>query len=157
MSDAKLWEMRFQAAEKSREAYRESSRQLVQENELLQSAISQVLPMTYHLAHLTSLPPPCPLTLTSQTEKDTVKVIGFLKKEGGRKDEEVGSLRGELCQVQETAASEKRELDQQYKTTVEELEIQLQDRTEEVNREKGSIIAACTLSTCTNACLYSVY
>lgn len=43
VSDAKLWEMRFQAAEKSRETYRESSRRLVQENEQLQLAISQVL------------------------------------------------------------------------------------------------------------------
>ena len=43
VSDAKLWEMRFQAAEKSREAYRESGRRLMQENDLLQSAISQVL------------------------------------------------------------------------------------------------------------------
>lgn len=42
VSDAKLWEMRFQAAEKSRETYRESSRRLVQENEQLQLAISQV-------------------------------------------------------------------------------------------------------------------
>jgi hypothetical protein len=42
VSDAKLWEMRFQAAEQSREAYRESSRRLVQENDQLQAAISQV-------------------------------------------------------------------------------------------------------------------
>ena len=42
VSDAKLWEMRFQAAEKSRETYRESGRRLIQENEQLQSAISQV-------------------------------------------------------------------------------------------------------------------
>lgn len=60
-------------------------------------------------------------------------MIGFLKKEGGKKDEEVVSLRGELCEAQETAASERRELAQQYKSTVEELEAQLQDRTEEVS------------------------
>ena len=41
--DAKLWEMRFQAAEKSREVYRESSRRLVEENDQLQAAISQVM------------------------------------------------------------------------------------------------------------------
>lgn len=64
-------------------------------------------------------------------------MIGFLKKEGGKKDEEVVSLRGELCEAQETAASERRELAQQYKSTVEELEVQLQDRTEEVSRGKG--------------------
>lgn len=46
VSDAKLWEMRFQAADKSREAYRESSCKLVQENDQLQAAISQVLPLS---------------------------------------------------------------------------------------------------------------
>ena len=44
VADARLWEMRFQAAEKSRHTYRESSHKLVQENNHLQSAISQVSP-----------------------------------------------------------------------------------------------------------------
>ena len=42
VSDAKLWEVRFQAVEKSRETYRENGRRLMQENEQLQVAISQV-------------------------------------------------------------------------------------------------------------------
>ena len=42
IAEAKLWEMRFQAIEKSRQEYRESSRKLVAENDQLQNAISQV-------------------------------------------------------------------------------------------------------------------
>ena len=68
----------------------------------------------------------------AQTEKDTVKVIGFLKKEGGQRDKEVASLQSQLCETQDSAATERREMAQQCKKTVEELEQQLQDRTEEV-------------------------
>ena len=67
-----------------------------------------------------------------QTEKDTVKVIGFLKKEGGQKDEELVSLHRKLSQAQERAEGEVRVLVEQYNARVEELEVQLQDRTEEV-------------------------
>lgn len=67
-----------------------------------------------------------------QTEKDTVKVIGFLKKEGGQKDEQLVSLHGELGKAQEVAASERQSLEDQYQTTVTELEDHLQERTEEV-------------------------
>ena len=47
VSDAKLWEMRFQAVDKSREAYRESGRRLIKENEQLQLAVSQVFMQGY--------------------------------------------------------------------------------------------------------------
>lgn len=61
-----------------------------------------------------------------------MKVIGFLKKEGGQKDEQLISLRGELGKVQDEAASERRALECQHQTTMGELEDQLQGRTEEV-------------------------
>ena len=48
VADATLWEMRFQAAEKSREAYRDTGRRLIQENDQLQAAISQVRPDYVH-------------------------------------------------------------------------------------------------------------
>jgi hypothetical protein len=75
-----------------------------------------------------------------QTEKDTVKVIGFLKKEGGQREQEVASLQGQLLQTQETAATETRQLAQQCKSTVEEIEQQLKDRTEEVCGSEGTTL-----------------
>jgi hypothetical protein len=114
VSDAKLWEMRFQATEKSRETYRESGRRLIQENEQLQSAISQ-------------------------TEKDTVKVIGFLKKEGGQKEEQVSLLQGELEEEMEKTAREKKEMDSQFRSTATEMEEQLQERTEELAVIQGEL------------------
>ena len=77
-----------------------------------------------------------------QTEKDTVKVIGFLKKEGGQREQEVASLQGQLLQTQETAATETRQLAQQCKSTVEEIEHQLKDRTEEVRGSEGTTLRA---------------
>ena len=75
-----------------------------------------------------------------QTEKDTVKVIGFLKKEGGQRDKEVASLQSQLRATQDAAATETREMAQQCKSTVEELEQQLQDRTEEVGSAHSSSV-----------------
>lgn len=42
MATARLWEMRYQAVEQSRQEYRENSRQLVAENDRLQTSINQV-------------------------------------------------------------------------------------------------------------------
>jgi len=42
MATARLWEMRCQAVEQSRQEYRENSRQLVAENDRLQTSINQV-------------------------------------------------------------------------------------------------------------------
>ena len=61
-----------------------------------------------------------------------MKVIGFLKKEGGQKEEQVALLQGELEEEKEKAVREKRDLDGQFKGTVSELEEQLQERAEEV-------------------------
>ena len=59
-------------------------------------------------------------------------MIGFLKKEGGQKELQVASLQGELEEEKEKAAREKREIDTRLKSTLTEMEGQLQERTEEV-------------------------
>ena len=59
-------------------------------------------------------------------------MIGFLKKEGGQKAEDVALLQGELEEEKEKAAREKKEMSAQMKNTVTEVEEQLQERTEEV-------------------------
>ena len=61
-----------------------------------------------------------------------MKVIGFLKKEGSHREEEVAMLQGELDEVKEKAAREKRAMEGQLMSAVGELESQVQDRTEEV-------------------------
>lgn len=42
VSNAKLWEVRFGAAAKSRHEYRENARKLITQNEVLQNAVDQV-------------------------------------------------------------------------------------------------------------------
>ena len=42
LSNARLWEMRYQAVEKSRQEYRENTRRIVAENEQMQNAVNQV-------------------------------------------------------------------------------------------------------------------
>ena len=124
VTDAKLWELRFQATERSRESYRESGRRLLLENQQLQDAISQVRLRERERDGFKCV---------WQTEKDTVKVIGFLKKEGGQREELVGSLQGELEQERERVARERRDMDSHLRGTVGELEDQLLERNEEVS------------------------
>ena len=59
LSNAKLWEARYQAAEKSRQEYRENTRRIVIENERMQNAVNQV---SHQYTH-SSPPHPPPLTL----------------------------------------------------------------------------------------------
>lgn len=42
LSNAKLWEVRFGAADKSRHEYRENARKLITQNDVLQNAVDQV-------------------------------------------------------------------------------------------------------------------
>ena len=60
-------------------------------------------------------------------------MIGFLKKEGGQKEEQVSLLQGELEEEMEKTAREKKEMDSQFRSTATEMEEQLQERTEEVS------------------------
>ena len=75
-----------------------------------------------------------------------MKVIGFLKTEGGLKDEQLVSLHGELGKAQEVAGSERRCLEEQYETTVKGLEDQLQERTEEVSVSLAECVAVLVAS-----------
>lgn len=60
-------------------------------------------------------------------------MIGFLKKEGGQKDEQVTYLQSELGQLKDETASETKTIANKFKSTVDDLEEQLQDKTEEVS------------------------
>lgn len=54
ISNARLWEARFAAAEKSRHEYRENVCQLATENEKLQKAVNQVIAI--YRVHSSELP-----------------------------------------------------------------------------------------------------
>ena len=107
LSNAKLWEARYQAAEKSRQEYRENTRRIVIENERMQNAVNQVSHQYTssspssppHPPHPLTLHPPLTLltsSLSSQTERDTVEVIAFLKREDAQKDEELSELKQQV-------------------------------------------------------------
>ena len=55
LSNAKLWEARYQAAEKSRQEYRENTRRIVIENERMQNAVNQV---SHQYTHSSPSSPP---------------------------------------------------------------------------------------------------
>ena len=57
LSNARLWEARFAAAEKSRREYRENVGQLATENEKLQKAVNQVI--TIYIVHPLDLRTSC--------------------------------------------------------------------------------------------------
>lgn len=63
IANAKLWETKLEALEKSRQEYRDNAKRLVYENDMLQMQMSN-------------------------TERDTLDVISFLKQEDGKKDEQ---------------------------------------------------------------------
>lgn len=67
LSNAKLWEARYQAAEKSRQEYRENTRRIVLENERMQNAVNQVSHQYTHSSHSTPphTPPSSPSTPSS--------------------------------------------------------------------------------------------
>lgn len=61
-----------------------------------------------------------------------MKVIGFLKKEGGQKEEQLVSLQEELQEEKEKSIRDKIAMESQLQTTSSDLEGQLQERNEEV-------------------------
>ena len=68
-------------------------------------------------------------------------MIGFLKKEGGQRAEELASLHRELGKAEEEATVERELLTRQHEEATAGLEGQLQDRLEEV----GGARAMCWL------------
>ena len=67
-----------------------------------------------------------------QTERDTVEVIAYLKKEDGQKDQEIDSLRQQVKDIRVTAHNERDVLIAEHEKKVTELEDALNEKNEEV-------------------------
>ena len=68
-----------------------------------------------------------------QTERDTVEVIAYLKKEDGQKDQEIDSLRQQVKDIRVTAHNEKDTLVAEHEQKVTQLEGALDEKNEEVS------------------------
>ena len=67
-----------------------------------------------------------------QTERDTVEVIAYLKKEDGQKDQEIDSLRQQVKDIRVTAHNERDSLITNHEQKVTELKDALNEKNEEV-------------------------
>ncbi len=67
-----------------------------------------------------------------QTERDTIEVIAFLKKEDSRKDGELADLRQRVKTLHQERRREKEDLTEQFSQQISSLEEQLSERNEEV-------------------------
>ena len=72
-----------------------------------------------------------------QTERDTIEVIAFLKREDAGKEDELGELRLALKQQRQEARLQREELDQACATQVNQLEATLEERNNEVVEGMG--------------------
>ncbi|XP_068689370.1 basal body-orientation factor 1-like [Montipora foliosa] len=107
IANAKLWETKLEALEKSRQEYRDNAKRLVYENDMLQMQMSN-------------------------TERDTLEVISYLKTEDGKKDEQVSTLQQTLKEVKREARKERQALVDEYSQQIHQLKESLAEKTNEV-------------------------
>ena len=70
--------------------------------------------------------------MSTQTERDTVEVIAYLKKEDGQKDEELDSLKQQVKDIRVKAVNERDILVTEHEKKVTQLEGTLNEKSEEV-------------------------
>ena len=75
-----------------------------------------------------------------QTERDTVEVIAYLKKEDGQKDEELDALRQQVKDTRVTALNERDVLIAEYEQKIAQLEGTLNEKIEEVRSLSLSLV-----------------
>ncbi|KXJ08501.1 basal body-orientation factor 1 [Exaiptasia diaphana] len=107
VANAKLWETKLDAVEKSRTEYRDNAKRLLYENDALQQQVSQ-------------------------TEKDTIEVIAFLKQEDMKKDEQVARLNQALKDLKREARKERQNLVDSYAAEIHQLQEALAEKSNEV-------------------------
>ncbi|XP_031564389.1 basal body-orientation factor 1-like [Actinia tenebrosa] len=106
-ANAKLWETKLTAVEKSRTEYRENAKRLLYENDSLQQQMTQ-------------------------SERDTIDVISFLKQEDMKKDEQVSRLNQALKELKREARKERQALVDEYSQQIHQLQEALAEKTNEV-------------------------
>lgn len=107
IANAKLWETKLDAVEKSRHEYRTNAKKLLYENDMLQNQMSQ-------------------------TERDTLEVISYLKQEDMKKDDQVSKLHQALKDLKREARKEKQALTDEYSQQIAQLQEALMEKTNEV-------------------------
>ncbi|XP_071833774.1 basal body-orientation factor 1-like [Apostichopus japonicus] len=107
IANTKLWESRLDATEKSRLEFRDNAKRLAFDNESLQKQLMV-------------------------TEKDTVDVISYLKREDQSKEDLISKLQKELKDTRRDARKEKQEIIADFTQRMNQLELDLKERTDEV-------------------------
>ncbi|KAK3708366.1 hypothetical protein QZH41_014832, partial [Actinostola sp. cb2023] len=107
VANAKLWETKLGAVEKSRTEYRDNAKKLLYENDSLQQQMSQ-------------------------SERDTIEVISFLKQEDMKKDDQVSKLQQALKDLKREARRERQALVDSYSQEIHQLQDALAEKANEV-------------------------
>jgi len=107
IANACLWQSRLGATEATKNEYRDSTRTLLRENEKLQVQVSQ-------------------------TERDTIEVISFLKQEDMKKDDKITKYQNLFKDLKKEYKREKQMLINDYTANIESLQSSLVERTSEV-------------------------
>lgn len=101
-----IMECKLDATEKSRSEYRDKARKLLSENELLQNQMSA-------------------------TERDTIEVISYLKKEDIQKDQLIEQLQNQLKNLKQESRKDREALIEDFTYQINTLEKQLSDKKQE--------------------------
>lgn len=108
IANACLWQSRLGSTEAAKNEYRENTRTLLRENEKLQVQVSQ-------------------------TEKDTIEVISFLKAEDIRKEEKISKYQNMVKDLKKEYRKEKQNLINDYTATIEKLQTLISEKGNEIN------------------------
>ncbi|XP_071963217.1 basal body-orientation factor 1-like [Antedon mediterranea] len=114
VANAKIWESRLAATEISRQEFRESSKHLALENEALQVSMQK-------------------------TEKDTVDVITFLKREDQAKEDLIAKLQKQLKDTKRETRKEKEMIISDFTEKIQQLEDSLEDKANEVKMMQSEL------------------
>jgi hypothetical protein len=114
ISNARVWEARLEATEKSRLEYRENVQRLVKENDGIQKKMEQ-------------------------NEKDTIEVMGFLKREDAMKDEQLLQLQQQLKDMRRETRLAGEAMEQKFARQTETMEITLKQKDEEIEALQGEL------------------
>ena len=101
-----IMECKLDATEQSRTEYRDKARKLLSENELLQNQMSA-------------------------TERDTIEVISYLKKEDIQKDQLIEQLQNQLKNLKQESRKDREALIEDFTYQINTLEKQLSDKKQE--------------------------
>ncbi|ELU12903.1 hypothetical protein CAPTEDRAFT_173951, partial [Capitella teleta] len=113
-ANSKLWEARLDVAEKSRAEYRDNARRLVAENEGLH-------------------------TQMSQTEKDTIDVVTYLKRQDLEKDKQIEKVIQQMKDLKKEHRREQEQIVLGFQTRLSEAEQKLSQKTHDVEVLQGEL------------------